>query len=306
MSLREFFYFHKTDRRLITWLLVAAAAVSVALWYAGDEEELAESTAAAGQETSPFSGGNGGAGHYDAGGRKAELFPFDPNTADSTQLLRLGLAPWMVRNIYNYRAHGGTFRRAEDFARVYGLTVGQYEQLRPYIRISRAYQSAADVYAPAMEEAERQSVSEDYTYVPRDTVLFPRKLRDGQTIDINTADTTQLKKIPGIGSGYAVAVYRLRERLGGFYTTEQLVEIEGFPVSALKYVRMETGVYRKLNINKLTYKQLRQHPYINFYQARDIADYRRLKGNITSLNDLRLMPSFTKNDIERLSHYVEY
>lgn len=28
-----------------------------------------------------------------------ETFPFDPNTADSTQLLRLGLQPWQVRNI---------------------------------------------------------------------------------------------------------------------------------------------------------------------------------------------------------------
>ena len=31
-----------------------------------------------------------------------EEFPFDPNTADSNQLLRLGLQPWQVRNIYRY------------------------------------------------------------------------------------------------------------------------------------------------------------------------------------------------------------
>ena len=35
---------------------------------------------------------------------KVETFPFDPNTADSTTLLRLGLAPWQVRAIYKYRA----------------------------------------------------------------------------------------------------------------------------------------------------------------------------------------------------------
>ena len=54
--------------------------------------------------------------------RKVETFCFDPNTADSTQLLRLGLQPWQVRNIYKYRAHGGVYQCKEDFAYVYGLT----------------------------------------------------------------------------------------------------------------------------------------------------------------------------------------
>ena len=53
---------------------------------------------------------------------RAERFCFDPNTADSTQLLRLGLQPWQVRNIYRYRARGGIYRTREDFARLYGLT----------------------------------------------------------------------------------------------------------------------------------------------------------------------------------------
>ena len=68
-----------------------------------------------------------------------ETFPFDPNTADSTQLLRLGLAPWQVRAIYHYRAKGGVFRRPSDFARLYGLTAKQYRELEPYIRISADY-----------------------------------------------------------------------------------------------------------------------------------------------------------------------
>lgn len=38
---------------------------------------------------------------YDEGlSPSKECFYFDPNTADSTQLLRLGLQPWQVRNIY--------------------------------------------------------------------------------------------------------------------------------------------------------------------------------------------------------------
>ena len=69
----------------------------------------------------------------------AERFAFDPNTADSTQLLRLGLKPWQVRSIYRYRAKGGVFSEPADFARVYGLTLKQYRELEPYIRIGRDY-----------------------------------------------------------------------------------------------------------------------------------------------------------------------
>lgn len=75
---------------------------------------------------------------------QCELFAFDPNTADSTQFLRLGLQPWQVRNIYKYRSRGGRYRKKSDFARLYGLTLEKYRQLEPYIVIGKEVM-AADV-----------------------------------------------------------------------------------------------------------------------------------------------------------------
>ena len=69
--------------------------------------------------------------YYKVEGTVHELFPFDPNTADSTQLLKLGLQSWQVRSIYKFRAKGGIFREKTDFARLYGLTKKQYEVLAP-------------------------------------------------------------------------------------------------------------------------------------------------------------------------------
>ena len=77
--------------------------------------------------------------YYRVDAEQAERFLFDPNTADSTQLLRLGLKPWQVRNIYKYRAHGGIYRTPEDFARLYGLTVKQYRELEPFFRLSACF-----------------------------------------------------------------------------------------------------------------------------------------------------------------------
>ena len=63
---------------------------------------------------------------------------------------------------------------------------------------------------------------------------------------------------------------------------------------------------RRMNINRLTLQQLRRHPYVNFYMAKAITDYRRLHGDIKSLNELRLSKDFTDEVIHRLEPYIEY
>lgn len=225
--------------------------------------------------------------------RRVEQFPFDPNTADSTQLLRLGLQPYQVRNIYKYRAKGGVYRCKEDFARLYGLTAKDYRRLEPYIRISADYQPAATLVGerPRLE---------------RDSVRYPVKIKETEHIVLNTADTNDLKRVPGIGSYYAKEIVRHGQWLGGFVSVDQLDEIEGFPQEAKKYFTIEQVQPQKLNINKLTLQQLRRHPYINYYQAKAIVDYRRLHGDIRSLDDLRFSRDFPPEAIRRLEPYVTY
>ena len=224
--------------------------------------------------------------------RHVETFPFDPNTADSSQLLRLGLSPFQVRNIYKYRARGGVYRRKEDFARLYGLTVKDYRRMEPFIRISSDYQPAA-----SLVDSQRSQ---------RDTLRYPVKLREYEHIVLNTADTSQLKKVPGIGSYYAKEIMRRGQWLGGYVSIDQLDEIDGFPQSAKQYFVIDHPSPKRLNINKLSLDQLRRHPYINYYQAKAIVDYRRLHGNITSLEQLRLSRDFTPEVIRRLEPYITY
>lgn len=174
--------------------------------------------------------------------------------------------------------------------------------MRPYIQIS-------DDYAPAANFVQPRPVfspNSDRHEYSRDTVLFPMKLKAGQTIDLATADTTQLKKIPGIGTWWARRIVGYGTRLGGYVNVAQLKEIDDFPVETLPYFRIGNAHPTKLNINALTINQLRRHPYINFYQAREICDYRRLKGRITDLSQLSLLKDFPPEEIERLRPYVTF
>lgn len=287
--------------------------------------------------------------------KQGELFPFDPNTADSTQFLRLGLRPWQVRNIYKYRAAGGRYRKPTDFARLYGLTLKQYKRLEPYICIEKEVM-AADVYG---------NIREEY---PRHHYDYPVKLHKGEHININTADTAQLMTVPGIGPYYARQIVRKRARLGGFASPKQLLEIDGFPETALEYMEVgvgkqmvsrllqrqsitmamqeqrnhplismlmpstknnsktaiasrqssestakssenaakPTGELKKIRVNHDDVRTMAKHPYMRYFHAKDIEKYRRLKGKLKSAADLRRLPSFTQEDIAKLTPYLDF
>lgn len=289
------FYFHRSDRQLILVLLAIIAVLFVLLLCLGDDNDKGNisvssvmpdtAVIATQQEETPQ--------YYAVEQVKAEFFYFDPNTADSTQLLRLGLQPWQVRNIYKYRAKGGIYRKPSDFARLYGLTVKQYRALEPYIKISADYLPASTL------------ISEEDTFA-RDTLRYPVKITKNEKIILNLADTNQLKRVPGIGSWYARAIVRYGERLGGYVNVGQLAEIENFPNEAMEYFVVENPEIIRINLNKLSLNELRRHPYISYYQAKAIVDYRRLYGPLNSLDDLKLNKYFSVEAIDRLLPYVEF
>lgn len=130
---------NRNDRKVATAALAVGVLALVGLWLTSNDTVIPQpSRKADSTHYAPKTHL-----YYATPSTKAERFPFDPNTADSTQLLRLGLQPWQVRNIYKYRARGGIYRQKEDFARLYGLTVKQYRELEPYIHISNDYLPAS-------------------------------------------------------------------------------------------------------------------------------------------------------------------
>lgn len=295
--IREFFYLQKSDRKVILALL---AVIVIALGVIFFTSSPSLSSFSSSPRNSRISRNSSNSRSSSIPSRSVERFPFDPNTADSTQLRRLGLQNWQIRNIYKFRAAGGIYRKPLDFARLYGLTVKEYRELEPYIRISSDYLPAATLVKEA-------SVP---TSVPRrDTMKvrhYPEKISEAKHIILNTADTTELMKVPGIGPYFARKIVAYGRRLGGYVSVSQLDEIENFPVDSKRFFVIEGSAPQKLNVNKLSLNELKRHPYINFFMARTITDYRRLHGALHSLNDLRLTRDFPPEVIARLEPYVEF
>ncbi len=304
MMWKDFFYFSLSERRAIYVLLVLIAVLVIAIvWTPAPEVQSVNTLAEADslelklehtKEKKSFSK----KGRIKQPDNPIVLTPFEPNLADSIELLRLGLPSYVVRNVIKYRQKGGRFSTPESFARIYGLTEEKFLELKPYIYISEDF-----VKNPKRKKLAQEQPKPE---INTDSLQRPFKYPEGTLVDVNTADTTELKKIPGIGSGIARRIVAYRNRLGGFYSLEQLNEVEFVSADLLKWFKLESDSVRKLSINRAGLDLLRAHPYINFYQAKVIVEYRRKRGEIKSLSQLSLYEEFTEKDLKRLSAYISF
>ena len=128
-------------------------------------------------------------------------------------------------------------------------------------------------------------------------------------IDINTADTTLLKQLPGIGGAFAKWIVNYREKLGGYCETEQLLEVYRMDTArydAIKdFVKIDSlFTPNKLKINTDAFKILLKHPYLEYEDVKKIVNYREQKGMITSWEQLSKVVGDGINP--KLKYYIDY
>lgn len=212
------------------------------------------------------------------------LFPFDPNTLDEKGWQKLGLKTRTIATIQNYLAKGGRFKEAEDIKKIWGLTEEFADKLMPYVQIGNEEHTAPT--KPVYEK-------EHYRIAP---------------VDINSADSTALDALPGIGFTLARRIIAFREKLGGFYAVEQVKETFGLPDSIYQKIKPRLVIgnttLKQLNINTVSFDALKNHPYCRFAVANAIIQYRNQHGNFNSLPDLKKVVAVTDEVYNKLLPYL--
>ena len=136
------------------------------------------------------------------------------------------------------------------------------------------------------------------------------KLEPGNKIDLNTADTALIMRVPGIGQTYAVRILKYRKILGGYYSVEQLKEVynmyEELYEKIIPYFDISQQNITLIYINKTSLDQLRRHPYIDFYQAKAIIELRKKNGNVSDIEALAMLEEFPPEAIEKVRHYLSF
>ncbi len=115
-------------------------------------------------------------------------FYFDPNSLPESGWIKLGLSVKQAQGIRKYIDKGGRFNTPNDLDRIFSLRPDQVAVLKPWVKIAPAGLSPPN----------------------------PHKANADMLIELNSADSASLEKLPGIGPALASRIIRYRSRLGGF------------------------------------------------------------------------------------------
>lgn len=225
---------------------------------------------------------------------KGELFDFDPNTISAEGWKRLGLRDKTIGTIQNYLNKGGKFRNPEDLSRIYGLFPNEYERIAPYIKIQTTEEVKPYNNKPDNKEKE--------------TVPVKNYSKNYAMVDINTADANELVALPGIGPSFSTRIISFRDKLGGFYSINQVAETFGLPDSTFQkikqFLKLENTEVRKININTATVDELKNHPYIRYNLANPIIAYRNQHGQFSKVEDIKKIMIITDEIYTKISPYL--
>jgi competence protein ComEA len=207
------------------------------------------------------------------------MFPFNPNNLSIQQWEQLGLSEHQANVIKHYEVKGGRFYCKEDVKKIYGITPADYSRLEPYIQFPEAAYTS-------------------------------KKAKPGEIIELNSADSAKMTELKGVGPSFAVRIIRYRNRLGGFYHKEQLKEV--FGVDSLMYAGIENQVavnpnkVTRININIISFDQLRIFPYLGYKQVNAIIQYRTQHGNYASIADMKNIAILDDKILTKIEPYLNF
>lgn len=138
---------------------------------------------------------------------------------------------------------------------------------------------------------------------------FAQRMRG--PLDINSADSAALEKLPGIGEKLSARIIKYRERLGGFISISQLNEVYGLSDSVMQIISPMLFVSdqfkpSRIDVNKAEYKDLRKHPYFTHTIVKSLLAYRKAHGLFSSIEQVEKIISIERDEIRKIAPYLSF
>ena len=154
------------------------------------------------------------------------------------------------------------------------------------------------------------AVSEEMADSLAHFIIFPEPKPYGGKIEINSADSTQLRSVRGIGAKSVVAIMEYRKLLGGFHSIEQIAELkcvtsENFTLIS-KQICCNNSLISKIDINFATALELERHPYITRKALKQIVELRESKGGWKSIEEMMCDKIFEPEQAKAIAPYLHF
>lgn len=301
---KDLFYLHRGERRggllLVAILMVLATWVVYVQWI---EEPEVPDLAVVQAEMESWNA------YRTALAEKAAMenqpFPFDPNTIEREEWLALGLRERQVDGIERYMSKGGRFRTKKDVAKLYALTPADYERLEPFILLPDSLPKKRYVPRAPKKWPERTKFTSN-TEQPG----WKREREPLRKVEVNTADSSSLVALPGIGPSFAKGILGYRDRLGGYISMDQLAEVyvlKDKPVALARMhelLELDTLAVQRIPINSCTVEELAEHPYARWKLAKPLIAYRAQHGPFKTVADIRGCVLIDDEAFRKLAPYL--
>lgn len=127
-------------------------------------------------------------------------------------------------------------------------------------------------------------------------------------VDINSADTAELRKLPGIGEKRALNIVKFRTSLGGFYSVDQLAEVYSMDAALVERLRKYLvckGDVAKIDINNTNPYKL-WHPYLKGDLIKTIKKNLKSGKKYKSFEDIKAEDGYDDNLNSRSEWYLEF
>ncbi|MFC2124001.1 helix-hairpin-helix domain-containing protein [Bacteroidota bacterium] len=226
------------------------------------------------------------------------LFHFDPNTSSVDELEMLGLDKQIANRIIKYRQAGGSYKIKNDLQKIFGLTKDTFDQLYPFIDLPEKIPVKDNITIKHQDRTLKKRVESEINIKPL-------------KIDLNLTDTTELKRIRGIGSALSARIVKYGDILGGYVSVEQLDDVYGLKGIALEQVKSSAYVTEefepiRLKINFADWYTLVRHPYIEKGLANKLIAVRSNHGPYREINDLFTIKDISDSLVLKLEPYIEF
>ena len=213
---------------------------------------------------------------------KAPDSKFNPNTYTLSDWINLGLSEKQSVVILKFTARG--IYTEEDLKRIFVIPDVLFELIRDSV-----------VYPERIKNSPNQE-------------SFKKQVKHIVQVNLNTADTTEFMKIYGIGAFYAKQIIRYREKLGGYFTKEQLLEV--WKMTPEAYDKIKDHVFisekdvKRIHINSVTIEELKVHPYLNWNKANSIIKMRIQRNGFKNIEEIKESVLIDSETYEKLFPYL--
>ena len=213
---------------------------------------------------------------------KAPVSKFNPNNYSLSDWMNLGLSEKQSVVVLKFTSRG--IYSEEDLKRIFVIPDVLFELIRDSVVYPERFQNS-----PNQES-------------------FKKQAKQITLINLNTADTTEFMKIYGIGAFYAKQIIRYREKLGGYFTKEQLFEV--WKMTNEAYDKIKDHVFisekdvKRININSVTIEELKVHPYLKWNQANSIIKMRIQRNGFKNIEEIKESVLIDSETYEKLFPYL--